>query len=298
MSRLALLGGVALLVAAGAASLGLRWRPAGEPPTQGPPRRIASLTLASDEVLAQLAPDRVVAVTYLVDDPDISSAAGVYPASVPRLREKDVERLLALRPDLVCVASYNDADFLEVVRRAGVLTHRNESFGTITDIEANIRSLGERVGAAGRAEQLIADMRRRLAAVAARVNGVTDRPRVLYWSGGRTAGEGTTIDEMIRRAGGRNAVAEANVWGSAALSPERVLAIDPDVVLLSRWKAYDADNRIDNQPALRGLRAVRQGRVIAIDARCLTTLSHAIVEGAERLAQALHPERFEEKGKP
>ncbi len=297
MSRIAWLAGAVVLIAGAAATLSLRWDSTDEPAAEATPRRIASLTLASDEILAELAPDRVIAVTYLVDDADISNASGIYPASLPRLHEKDVERLVAMRPELVCVAGYNDADFLEVVRRSQIPTHRTEAFGSIDDIEATILSLGDRIGNPEKARLLVGRMRRRIAAVVDRVEDVPYRPRVMYWSGGHTAGESTTIDEIIRAAGGRNAAARFS--GASAVAPEQMLTIDPDVVLLSRWKAYEADNRIDNQPSLRGLRALHEGKVIAVEARYLTTLSHAVAEGVERLARLLHPDRFAiEEGEP
>src|SRR5262249_27427163 len=69
-----------------------------------PPRRILSHTLATDEILLELVPvERVVGVTNLVDDPEISSVPGRYPDHVPRLREADAERIIGLNPDLVCV---------------------------------------------------------------------------------------------------------------------------------------------------------------------------------------------------
>ncbi len=290
MNRFAWLAGALILIAGATATLSLRWNSAGEPAAATVPRRIASITLASDEILAELAPDRVIAVTYLVDDPDISNAAGVYPASVPRLHEKDVERLVAMQPGLLCVAGYNNADFLEVVRRCRIPTHRTEASGSIDDIAASILSLGKRIGELEKARLLVGKMRQRIAAVVERVNDVPSRPRVMYWSGGHTAGEGTTIDEIIRAAGGRNAA--SRFTRSAAVAPEQMLTIDPDVVLVSHWKAYEADRRLDNQPSLRGLRAVREGKVIAIEARYLTTLSHTVAEGVERLARQLHPDRF------
>jgi len=44
------------------------------------PRRIVSLTLATDEILLDLVPvERIAGVTNLVDDPEIPHAAGSYP---------------------------------------------------------------------------------------------------------------------------------------------------------------------------------------------------------------------------
>src|SRR5579872_91380 len=75
------------------------------PPAAGTPRRIVSLTLATDEMLLDLVPvERVIGVTFLVDDPEISNVAGRYPPDVPRLRQGDAERIVGMQPDLVCLA--------------------------------------------------------------------------------------------------------------------------------------------------------------------------------------------------
>jgi hypothetical protein len=82
------------------------------------PRRVASLNLSSDEVLAEiLPPDRLVSVTRWVDEPGTSNILGRIPASVYRFNKVDMERLVALSPDLVVVSEYTDADFLDLIAR-------------------------------------------------------------------------------------------------------------------------------------------------------------------------------------
>ncbi len=74
------------------------------------PRRIASLTLMTDEILLDLVPvQRLVAVTAMADDPAISNVAGRIGRAARRLT-LNVEQLLALAPDLLFVASWSDAD--------------------------------------------------------------------------------------------------------------------------------------------------------------------------------------------
>ena len=60
---------------------------------QAAPERIASLTLATDEMLPEMVPaERIVCVTYLADDSEISNIAGTYPERIPRMRDADLER--------------------------------------------------------------------------------------------------------------------------------------------------------------------------------------------------------------
>jgi iron complex transport system substrate-binding protein len=256
------------------------------------PVRIASLTLGTDEILSELvSPERVVCVTSLADDREISNVAHFYPAHISRLRDSDPERIIGLNPDLVCVAPYNSADFLKVMERSGLPVFRNEAVDGMDPIEAAILDIGKRVGEEDRAQELVARMRGRRQRLAAQLQGITRRPRVLFWSAGFTAGTQTTIDDIIRAAGGVNVAAERKLTGSAAISPEQVIAADPDYILLSQWTADAREGRIENHPLLRNLRAVQEKRVLSIEARYLTAVSQFVVDGAERLAAQLHPDR-------
>jgi iron complex transport system substrate-binding protein len=250
-------------------------------------------------MLPELVPiERIAGVTHLVDDGEISNVAGRYPASIPRLRDTSVERVLGLVPDLVCVAPYNSADFLKVLERSGLTVYRNEAFHSLDEIEAGITALGERVGEPERGRALAEQMRIRRRQLADRLRDVPHRPRVLYWSAGFTSGRQTTIDDIIREAGGINVAAERGVQGPAEIAPEQVIASDPEFILLGQWSADERVNRIENHPLLRNLGAVREHRVILIEGRYLLSVSHHAVAGAEQLARKLHAKCFDAVGSP
>ncbi len=83
------------------------------------PRRICSVSLAGDELLALLVPpERVACVSRYADDPDLAACAGRWPREIPRLGAT-LEAVLARRPDLVVAAPWNRADFLPSPGGAG-----------------------------------------------------------------------------------------------------------------------------------------------------------------------------------
>jgi len=249
------------------------------------------VSLAADEILHELVDlSRIVALDVYVDDAALSNVAGRYPASIPRLRS-NVEQILAVRPDLVCASFYNAQDFLEVLAKSGVPSFRYDAVKSFDGIRAGIVALGERVGAKAKAEGIVADMDRRLAAVAKAIDGVA-RPRVLYWSAGWTAGKGSSIDELIDRAGGRNVGAEIGLEGMTQIPLERALAADPDVLLLDARDAHAELRGRDLPPQLETLRAMKEGRDVRIPGRALGAVSHHVVDGVEALARALHADRF------
>src|SRR5204863_9658742 len=80
--------------------------------------------------------------------------------------------------------------------------------------------------------------------------------RVLYYDPpGYTMGARTLVDEMIRRAGGRNAAAEIGVVGPGQIGVEMVLALQPDAIVMPRYGGMAGDDvavaardRLSGQP--------------------------------------------------
>src|SRR5688572_31493133 len=136
-----------------------------------PPRRVASLNLSADEVLVEiLPPERLVSVTRWADEAGTSNILGRVPPSVFRVHKVDMERLVALAPELVVVYEYTDADFLRLLERSGIRHHRMRGLSSPAGVRAAIFDLAREVGAMEEARRVIArydgilaDLRRRLA---------------------------------------------------------------------------------------------------------------------------------------
>ena len=265
-------------------------------PAGDAPRRVASLNLTADELLVEmLPPERLVAVTRWADDADMSNVAGRVPATAVRLPRADLERLVALRPDLVVVSEYTDADFLRLLEKSGLRSHRLSGLDTLAGIRAAIVELGEAVGTPEAAARLAARFDAVLGELARRLEG-TKRPRVLYWADPHTAGSGTAIGALIEAAGGTNVAGELGLRGIVPLAGERAFAADPDVFLVTRGSG--AAMALRRHPLLSRTRAVREGRVVEIPNRLLVALSNRAADAAWWLASRLHPARVPEATPP
>jgi iron complex transport system substrate-binding protein len=257
--------------------------------TAEPPRRIASLNLAADEVLVEIVPlDRLVAVTAQADDKGMSNIVGRVPKGAARFFRADLERLIALRPDLVIVSEYTDPDFLQLLGRSGIAFHRMEGLRTLDGYRQAILALGAAVGASDGARALVARYDASLRALAERLKGAP-RPRVLYWASGMSAGADTAIGALIECGGGRNVAAEAGLQGVAPLASERAFTADPDVVLVGVWPGVVESLKAD--PLLSQLRAVKEGRIVEMPTELLVTLSQHAADACWDLAARLHPGR-------
>lgn len=254
-----------------------------------PPARVASMNLSSDEVLAEiLPPGRLVSVTRWADAPGTSNVVGKVPPHVFRFQKADMERLVALQPDLVVVSEYTDADFLKLIERSGMRYHRMQGLGSVAGVRSAILDLGRAVGALPEAERLVARYDATLTDLAKRLAGVK-KTRVLYWSGGMTAGADTAIGSLIEAAGGLNVGRELGLTGIVPPGGERAFMSDPDVILVGTWPR--AVESVKEDPLLSKLRAVREGRIVVMPDELLVALSQYTADACWDLASRLHPDR-------
>ncbi len=259
----------------------------------GPPRRIASTYLAADEILAALVPaERLAAVSVFADEPAVSNVAGLFPRGLARVRAQ-VEAILAVQPDLVCVAGYSDADGLRLEIGASLPVLRWSRFDCFADVLANVRLLGAAAGADAAAEALAGSVERDLGALQARLAGVAP-VRALYLDlPDFSAGAGTLIDEMLTRAGALNVARQARLDGAGPIPVEAALGLDPDVLVVATWPGAPPPlGVLRAAPLWRELRPVRSGDVVAVPGAWTGDVSHHAAKAPPAIARALHPERF------
>jgi iron complex transport system substrate-binding protein len=253
------------------------------------PRRIVSQTLATDEILfAIVDPVRIVGVSTLAVDPTYSNVVDAAKArGAPAIRS--AEDVIALRPDLIFVASYSRAEIVELLRASGAPVCRFGAFDSIADVLENIRRTGRAVGADAEADRLVADVERRLAQLRDRPRP-PGRPRVLSFTpSGQSAGAKTTFDDIVRHAGGINVAAERGFSGFPRLSVEQVLAWDPDVIVTGAGPGQAAGVKaaLLANPGIAATRAARGGHIVILQDRTLLAASHHVVDAVDELARAL-----------
>jgi iron complex transport system substrate-binding protein len=220
-----------------------------------------------------------------------------YPADVEKLPQvggyvdPNFEVILALHPDLVVGArGPAGADVVAPFERHGIATFfpETESLG---EIDLMIEGLGDRTGHADDAARAVTAIDARERAITAAVAGAP-RPRVLLVFGVDpvfAAGPGGFADEMVRRAGGTNVVAEGGAYPQLAM--ERVLALDPDIVLNAAVaESHGAEAIRADAPGWSAVRAVREGRVVAVTDEAVLRPGPRVADGLATLARAIHPE--------
>jgi iron complex transport system substrate-binding protein len=267
------------------------------------PERIISLTSFTDDILVDLVDHRrLVGLTKFSEDRTVSNVADKI-SDIPKRLTVNVEVILSLQPDLVFVANWTGADKVTQLRDAGVPVYLVGTALTVPSIQEKIRTIGRLVDARQQAEAMIEQMDRRLAAVEEAVSSIPEGERLTvmdYATWGSSQGSGSSWDEVIRLAGLTNAVGgfASDEWGQVPLSKEKILELDPDLLILPGWVYGDpagADaffKRMLEDPALHGLSAVRERRVYQMPEGLKSATSQYIVDAVEYLARLAYPRAF------
>jgi iron complex transport system substrate-binding protein len=251
-----------------------------------PPQRIVTMLPSLTEVVCELG-----ACERLVGVDDFSN----WPAPVRQLphlgglEEANIERIVALRPDLVLLASSSRA----VGRLQGlgikVATLEPKTLADLRRVWTQLAQvLGAGDGAAGwqRLEAGVDAAARRLPAA---LRGTT-----VYFevnSAPYAASEESFIGELLTRIGATNVV-PGKLGPFPKLNPEFVVRADPQVIMISDRDAPALNTR----PGWGRIRAVRDGRVCLFD----SAQGDVLVRPGPRMAQAvsLMVECLQRRGAP
>jgi len=288
---MALLGTALVLTACG---------PGGQTPTQyvfddlgrlvainGTPERIISLAPSNTEILFALGlGNRVVGVTDYCDYPP----EALNKTKVGGYANPDVEKTVALDPDLILVAHGTPMDVINSMAGLG-LTVFGIKTTDLDDLLNDIRRIAEITDKEVEAQGLTSEMESRIEAVTNQTEELEQRPRVFYivwhdplW----TAGSGTFIHELIEKGGGVNIF--QNVTGYPTISIEEVIARDPEIIITSE----DSYDWAMNATELASTNASQTGRIYTLDDDLVQRPGPRLVEGLEWFAHFIHPEIFEE----
>lgn len=252
-----------------------------------PARRVISMMPSVTEwIIAMGGSGRLVARTDFDDHPAVAALPSVGGGLTP-----SVEWLAARRPDLV--VAWPDAPSRSLVARLEALGIPVYAAPTETVGEGlrTARDLGRILGLEAAAADAVAEVEAGLEAVSAAVDG-RHRPDVLFLIGLdplMAAGPGTFVDQLLRRAGGHNVLADLDVlWPQ--LSLEEVLRRTPDVVVVASSGESRPLDALRDRPGWRDLPAVQTGRVYAVDPDRVNRPGPGMDEAAAALARVIHGE--------
>jgi iron complex transport system substrate-binding protein len=253
----------------------------------GPAQRIVSLAPGATAMLfAAGAGAQVVGTSEYSDEPAAASR-------VPRIGDSqavDLERVLALRPDVVVVWSGGTAPALiERLELQGLRVYRHR-LSRLDEIAPSLERLGLLAGTTAQAQRAAVSATARLAALHARYRGEVTHPRSILlqvWDQPLyTVGGGELLSDVVATCGYRNLYADLADPGPA-VAVESVLARNPDVILALAGDPASAAAWARRWQAFPVLAAVRSAHVLAWSDPRLSRLGPAMLDATEALCAAL-----------
>jgi iron complex transport system substrate-binding protein len=227
------------------------------------PHRIVCLTEETTETLYLLAEDwRIVGISGFTVRP---ARARREKPRVSAFTSAKIDRIVALKPDLVLGFSDLQADIAAQLIRVGIEVHVF-NHRSVADILRMIRTLGGMIGCETKTQVLIEKLIGDLAAVALRARGLTRRPRVYFeeWDTPQISAI-AWVSELIGIAGGEDCFPEL---AQESLGKNRIVADPMEVprrapdIILGSWcgKKFRPD-RVGARPGWEAIPAVRDGYV-------------------------------------
>jgi iron complex transport system substrate-binding protein len=230
-----------------------------------PPTRIVCLTEETVETLYLLGEqDRIVGISvYVVRPPQARREK----PRVSAFTSANIDKILALQPDLVLTFSDLQADIVADLIRRGIEVHAFNQ-RTVTGILDMIRMVGAMVGANERAEELVGSLETRLAEARKRAACLLKRPKVFFeeWDDPLISAIGW-VSELVEIAGGIDIFADRRDRGAAKdriVTAEEVVEREPDLIIGSWCGRKFRPERIAARPGFDRTPAVQHQDVYEI----------------------------------
>jgi iron complex transport system substrate-binding protein len=249
-----------------------------------PAARIVSLTPGATEMLfAAGAGAKIVATVEYSDEPPAAKRI----ARIGDATSIDIERLIALHPDVVVIwPGGSNAAQIEKVSRLGIPLYRQE-VDTLEDLPKSVRRLGTLAGTAAVADRNAQALEQRLNRLEHEYAG--SRPlTVLIEAWNRpiyTVGGTQLMSDALRICGAHNVFGDLQAPGPA-VDVEAVIARNPDVILAAA-PAGEASAWLADWRRFPDLRAVKSGRLIPFEVDSFSRLGPSALDATEQLCKVL-----------
>ena len=268
-------------------------------PPQAKTKPIVVRNVLPIETMSQAEIDRAVAER-------MRSGASLYQIDEPLLRKLSPDLILTQNLCQVCAPSGNEvSQVLQTLEKHPDILWLTPR--TVQEIFDNLSDLAEATGRLPEAQQILDDCRERIDRLKALMEQTTKRPRVfcMEWLDPVYAC-GHWVPELVKLAGGEDELGREG-GESIRISWDDIKKYAPDVIVLMPcgfnlqqtmkevWKSFGrySPTKSPHLTDFFELPAVKAGRVFAVDANSyFARPGPRVIEGAELLAEIIHPELF------
>lgn len=207
---------------------------------------------------------------------------------VGTILEINIEEVVIQKPDLVLATNLNQRTSIEKLRTLGVRVVVFPLARNFTQLCEQFLQLGKLIQKEKEAEKIVRAAKSRIEGVREAVRDFP-RPRVFVQVGAKPLFAATKdyfIHDFIVLAGGRNIAEEA---GAGLYSREKVIAADPDVILITTMGIAGQEER-GKWERYGTLKAVQRDRIYIVDPDVYCTPTPlSFGETLREMAEIIHP---------
>ena len=227
----------------------------------GKAERVVALTSLSADIIHRLSPNKLVGITgskLLTQNPAFSKLPRVAEGRTP----PNLEKIVALKPDLVIGAAGMHDQVLAQLKSSGipVLATKIDRWSTLASLTKTLAT-SVQADPAPLLKSYRGYFTPKPKKTAATLILASDRPLLApnsqSWAG-----------DLLTQFGIKNVVADlqgkSQFSGYLTLSPEKVVTIDPDVIILINAPGTDIE-KVKANPLLKQLKATKNNRVYVFD---------------------------------
>ncbi len=259
------------------------------------PKRIVSLVPSiTEDLFAVGAGDQVVGVTTYCNYPAEAAARekiGGYSA-----KTISIEKIVALKPDLVFAEAGTHADIITALQQANVAVVAMKAT-TFEQVYDSLDLLGRLTGHTDQARRVVADMKASIKVVTDKTATIPQDKRLrVFWEIWdeplMTAGPRTFPGQILEMAGGVNIFADVDKdWPQ--VSAEEIIARNPAVIMGPDTHGDKLTSAIiGKRPGWEKLTAVTTGRIHLINGDTSSRPGPRLADALRDTAMALYPDLF------
>ncbi|WP_226666137.1 ABC transporter substrate-binding protein [Metabacillus litoralis] len=214
-------------------------------------------------------------------------------------QQLNVEKILALQPDLALVTEYqheNNQDVLKQFKEAGIDVVVINSAESFDQVYKSIALVGEVTGASEEAEKVVSEMKESLEEIKEKAKAVKEKKKVWVEVSPApdifTTGQNTFLHEMLESINAINTAGDQTGW--VKMTEEEIVSLNPDVIITTY--GYYVDNPKEAVLSRDGwdeVPAIKQEQVFDVDNDTVTRPGPRLIDGVETLAKLIYPEVFE-----
>jgi iron complex transport system substrate-binding protein len=250
------------------------------------PQRIVSCGPAVTEKLYLLGVERnIVGVTVYCRRPPEAERK----PKIGSVTQINVEKVAALRPDLVLATSLTDSRSVRRLKNLGIRVVVFREPKSFAEMNEQFIEMGRLTGRVEVAREIVRAAERKVERIRAGVKGLT-RARVFLQIGANplfTASKESLLNDFLEFSGGINVAQDSR---GGLYSREQVLAGNPDIILIVAMEGRAADKEKKRWQGFGTVKAVKDHAVYVIDPyKMCSPTPVTFVEALETVTGLIHP---------